>query len=143
MNDAIDINDLRHIQERFGEVVGWLPGAVTKETGKINPQATMTMLANGKLATVFHVKPVYYETPTGAWRPLSEVTTHHGNKKIILNENWWQIHPRYLNWLDKRCKLIGGELLIPSLISAIPTPYTGVVRSIHESFIPLLIGRLT
>ncbi len=143
MENQIDINDLQHIQERFGEVVGWLPGAVTKETGKINPQATMAMLANGKWATVFHVKPVYYETPAGAWRPLSEVTTLHGNKKIILNENWWQIHPRYLSWLDKRCKLIGGELLIPSFISAIPTPYSGIVRSIHESFIPLHVGLTT
>lgn len=143
MNSAIDTNDLQYIQERFGEVVGWLPGAVTKANGKINPQATMAMLADGHWCTVFHVKPVYYETYTGAWRPLSEVTTHHGNKKITLNENWWQIHPRYLNWLDKRCKLIGGELLIPSFINTIPTPYAGVVRSIHESFIPLHIGLTT
>jgi hypothetical protein len=57
-----------------------------------------------------------------------------------MNENWWKVHPRYLAWLDKRCQLIGGELLIPSTLKSYPTPYAGVIRSLHESLVPVKIG---
>jgi hypothetical protein len=143
MRDQIDLNDKKFIEERYGKTVGWIPGAVNQKTGKINPQVTMAVLESGQRVSVFHVKPVYYETPAGHWRPLSEVTARHGNKRIELTKDWWRVHPRYLNWLDKRCKIIGGELLIQSFISAIPTPYTGLMRSIHESFVPVKIGLTT
>lgn len=143
MTHQIDTNDLQFIEKRHGKFTRWVPGAVDLKTGKINPQVTMLQREDGKFVSVFHVKPIYYETATGHWRPLSEVTLHHGNHSIILNENWWQVHPRYLNWLDKRCKLIGGQLLIPSSLKSYPTPYTGVVRSIHESLVPLKMGLTT
>jgi hypothetical protein len=143
MNHQIDTNDLEFAEKRYGKLIGWIPGAQDTKTGKINPQVTKAVREDGKFVSVFHVKPVYYETATGHWRPLSEVTLHHGNHKIILNENWWKIHPRYLNWLDKRCKLIGGELLIPSTLKSYPTPYTGIVRSLHESLVPLKVGLTT
>ena len=142
MTHQIDINDLEFAEKRYGKLIGWVPGAID-EKGKINPQVTKGVREDGKFVSVFHVKPVYYETPTGHWRPLSEVTLHHGNHKIVMNENWWKVHPRYLNWLDKRCKLIGGELLIPSSIRSYPTPYTGIVRSLHESLVPLKMGLTT
>ena len=137
----IDTTDLQFLQERYGEIKGWVPGAVKK--GKVNPQVTMAHLGGNTFVSVFHVKPVYYETPTGHWRPLSEVTAYHGNHSIVLNENWWKVHPRYLNWLDKRCKLINGQLLITSPVKSYPTPYAGVVRSLHESLVPLKIGLTT
>lgn len=143
MSHAIDKNDLAFVEERYGKVKGWIPGAVDEKTGKINPQVTMTLLENGKYVSVFHVKPVYYETSVGKWRPLSEVTVHHGNHKIEFTSDWWKVHPRYMAWLDKRMKLIGGQLLIPSTISAIPTPYNGVLRSLHESLMPFKIGLTT
>lgn len=139
----IDLNDKQFIEERHGKITGWIPGAIDNKTGKINPQTTKAYMGNGCFVSVFHVKPVYYETAAGHWRPLSEITTHHGNHKIILNENWWKVHPRYLAWLDKRCKLIGGELLIPSTFKSYPTPYEGIVRSIHESLVPVKAGLTT
>ena len=134
----IDLNDKQFVEERYGKIKGWVPGAIKK--GKVNPQVTMAIREDGTFVSVFHVKPVYYETPAGEWRPLSEVTVHHGNRSIILNENWWNVHPRYLAWLDKRCKLIGGQLLIPSTFKSYPTPYAGVIRSLHESLVPVKIG---
>lgn len=139
MMHQIDTNDLEFLEKRHGKFTSWIPDTRGKK-GEIHPNVTTCVRDDGKLVSVFHVKPVYYETPTGHWRPLSEVTLYHGNHQIILNENWWQIHPRYLNWLDKRCKLIGGQLLIPSSLKSYPTPYTGVVRSIHESLVPLKMG---
>jgi hypothetical protein len=143
MTHQIDTNDLEYAERLHGKLVGWIPGAINQETGKINPHVTQGVREDGKFVSVFHIKPVYYETSTGHWRPLSEVTLHHGNHSIILNENWWKVHPRYLNWLDKRCKLIGGQLLMLSSFKSYPTPYTGIVRSIHESFIPLKLGLTT
>lgn len=141
MNHKIDTNDVEYIEKRYGKVLGWVPGAIKR--GKINPQVTQAYLGENVFASVFHVKPVYYETYTGTWRPLSEVTVHHGNHSIVLNGDWWKIHPRYLNWLDKRCRVLGGELLIPSLLKTYPTPYAGLVRELHQSLIPPKIGLTT
>jgi hypothetical protein len=68
----IDLRDKQFIEERHGKIIGWVPGAIEK--GKINPQVTMAVREDGKFVSVFHVKPVYYETSTGHWRPLKEVT---------------------------------------------------------------------
>lgn len=142
MNHQIDINDREFLEERYGKLTTWVPGAVDQKTGKINPQVTQVHLGGNTFASLFHVKPVYYETYTGHWRPLSEVTVHHGNHKIEFNNDWWKVHPRYMAWLDKRMQLINGQLLIPSLYS-IPTPYAGVLRSLHESFVPVKMGLTT
>ena len=79
--------------------------------GKINPHVTRLFLADGRVSDVFHVKPVYYETRDGFWRPLSEITAHHGNRSIVLKpEAMYKSSLRYLRWLMKRQSLIGGLL---------------------------------
>jgi hypothetical protein len=60
---------------------------------------------------VFHVKPIYYEALDGSWRPMAEVCTHHGNRRIVLAPHaWGMIHPRFLQWLMKRQRLLGSAL---------------------------------
>lgn len=113
-NNKIDTNDLEYAQERGINPKGWIP-CPRGEGGKINPQVTQMYLGDNTFYTVFHVKPVYYETLDGSWRPLSEVASHVGNHKVVM-EDWHKVHPRYINWLNKRMKLIGGELLLPTMI---------------------------
>jgi hypothetical protein len=85
--------------------------------GKINPQVTQFYLGGTSYISVTHVKPVYYETIVGEWRPLSEVTSHHGNHRVVFTLNGFrQVHPRYIDWLVKRAKLIGGEVLVDSFV---------------------------
>lgn len=108
-----DDNDIAYITERHGEPVAGLP--CPKKNGKINPQATMFQLADGKLATVFHVKPIYYETHNGDWRPMSEIANGFGNKWIDLKPDWAEkCTMRYLTWLLKRMELVRGQLNIPT-----------------------------
>ena len=81
------------------------------ETGRINPQVTRFALRDGRFADVVHVKPVYYQHANGAWRPLSEVCSHHGNRDIAIRPDrvsW--VHPRFLLWLMRRQRLLGSEL---------------------------------
>ncbi len=143
MNHQIDINDREFLEKKYGKLTTWVPGAIDQKTGKINPQVTQVYLGGTTFASLFHVKPVYYETYTGHWRPLSEVTVHHGNHKIEFNSDWWKVHPRYMAWLEKRMQLIGGKLLIPSLFQDVPSPYTGVLRELHKSLVPVKIGLTT
>lgn len=111
----IDRNDLAYAEERFPDLVGWIPG-IRNDNGKINPHLTRLAKADGSFVSVFHVKPVYYETLAGYWRPLSEISSYYGNRNIII-DNWSNVHPRYLTWLEKRCKLLGGKLSLKSPIS--------------------------
>lgn len=111
----LDINDFIHIKKLGYKPVGWIPGAIEQKTGKINPHITMFALPNGRAVSVFHVKPIYYETRDGFWRPLVEVTSHHGNKRITIDYNKLNfIHPNFLSWLIKRQKLINGVLEVTS-----------------------------
>jgi len=58
------------------------------------------------------VKPVYYETREGLWRPLSEIVAHHGNRNIVLKpEAMSRASLRYIQWLAKRQSMIEGGLL--------------------------------
>lgn len=141
MSDKIEIADLEFVENRGYKVKGWVPCPRSKD-GAINPQVTQMCLGDNQYVSVFHVKPVYYEDIAGNWRPLSEVTVHHGNHKIEFNSDWWKVHPRYLNWLEKRMKLINGQLLIPSL-KAVPTPYGGFVKMMHQSLLPPKVGLTT
>lgn len=140
---APDKNDITYIEERYGKIAGWIPGAIDQKTGKINPQVTQAYLGGNTFASVFHVKPIYYETYAGEWRPLSEVTVWHGNHKIEFNKDWWKVHPRYMAWLEKRMQLINGQLLIPSLFQDVVSPYSGVIRELHQSLVPLKLGLTT
>lgn len=108
--DRADPNDLAHAARLGLAVVAVLPCPLD-EAGRINPQVTRLALADGRWADVTHVKPVYYETPEGFWRPLSEVCSHHGNRQIAIRPDrvaW--VHPRFLLWLMKRQRLLGTEL---------------------------------
>ncbi len=110
-NNKLDPNDVAFIQERH-EVVAGIPAPWSK--GRPHFHVSRFVLSDGRTTDVFHSKPVYYEHRDGSMRPLAEVTSHHGNKKIVLNDKWADMHPRYLNWLIERQRLIGGTLNIPS-----------------------------
>jgi len=106
----VDPNDLAHALRLGLDPVAWAP-CPRSEDGAINPQVTRFALVDGRWADVTHVKLVYYETPEGSWRPLSEVCSHHGNRQIAIRPDrvsW--VHPRYLLWLMKRQRLLGNEL---------------------------------
>ena len=108
----IDDNDLAHALRLGLDPVAWAP-CPRSEDGAINPQVTRFALADGQWADVVHVKPVYYETPAGDWRPLSEVCSHHGNRQIAIRPDrlsW--VSPAFLRWLIARQRLIGSELAL-------------------------------
>jgi len=107
----VDDNDLAHAARLGLDVVAALPCPLD-EAGRINPQVTRLALADGRWADVTHVKPVYYETPEGSWRPLSEVCSHHGNRRIAIRPDRVScVHPRFLLWLMRRQRLLGSELV--------------------------------
>lgn len=124
----IDNNDLQYAKER-ADVIGWVPD-VRGEDGKINPHMTRFVTADNMFMDVFHVKPIYYETIGGEWRPMGEICEHHGNRKIVLNENWRLAHPRFIDWLSKRQKLFGGELLLPTPFGEILSSYQNIARPV-------------
>jgi len=107
----IDDSDLAHAARLGLDVVAALPCPLD-EAGRINPQVTRLALTNGQWADVVHVKPVYYQHASGAWRPLSEVCEHHGNRRISIRPDrvsW--VHPAFLVWLMRRQRLLGSELV--------------------------------
>lgn len=118
----IDLNDLLYITERRGNPLISYPAPISMYKGeaKINSHVSRFQYLNEKgeteIVDVFHVKPIYYQTVDGFWRPLSEVTSYHGNKRIDLKEGWDQMMDlRFLAWLVKRCELIGGRVSIPMM----------------------------
>ena len=111
MSSQIDKNDLAKLSKH--DVVAWEPGVIARN--RIHPNVTRCLRRDGNWVSIFHVKPVYYETHEGYWRPLSEITTHHGNRFIVLKPDWdKKMSIRYLNWLMKRCQLVKGQLSIES-----------------------------
>lgn len=114
--------DIEFLKKRFGELDLVLPCPTGGNAG-INPHVTRVLTKDGRKVSLFHVKPIYYRHINGQWRPMSEVTVHHGNRRIYLNERWTDIEPAFLNWLIKRQALLGrGELLIPSPIKLHDSP---------------------
>lgn len=109
--DLLDSNDVVFAQTQTTiPIVGGYP-CPRGADHTIHPHVSRFLLADGQLMDVFHVKPIYYETPEGYWRPLSEVCSHHGNRQIAIRPDrvsW--IHPRFLLWLMKRQRLLGSEL---------------------------------
>lgn len=108
---ALDRNDIFFASARTpSPIIGAQP-APRGRCGRINPHVTRCFLRDGRVSDVFHVKPVYYETREGFWRPLSEITAHHGNRSIVLKpEAMHRCSLRFLQWLMKRQALIGGLL---------------------------------
>lgn len=112
LNHKVEPNDLKYAQERGFDVKGWQP-CPRGEGGKINPQVTKFKLADGKLLSIFHIKPVYYETIDNTWRPLEEVCSYHGNRTIILTPLAMRLmSPRFMRWLQVRQSQLGSDLLI-------------------------------
>ena len=128
MINKVDINDLLYVKERGHKPVEWIAGAIDSETGKINPHVSKFSLGNDRYISVFHVKPIYYETYDGAWRPMSEICSHHGNRHIELNTEWRLAHPRFIDWLTKRQAIFGQKLLLPTPFGFIPSKYQDTVR---------------
>jgi hypothetical protein len=116
-----DQNDINHMEDMYGAIDMVLPCPV--KNGDIHPNTTRFLTKDGQVHSMVHVKPVYYKHVNGQWRPLSEVTVHHGNTKIHLNERWTDIHPAFLNWLIQRQEQFPkGELLIPSPVRLHDSP---------------------
>lgn len=115
MKHQVYLPDVVFAEERYGKTLGWCPG-VRSEDGHINPHLTQLIDEQGRFISVFHVKPVYYETIYETWRPMDEVALHYGNKHIVLDYKKLDlIHPRYLQWLIRRQELfVDGRLSISS-----------------------------
>lgn len=106
----IDANDLAHILRQGLQPVAAQP-CPGGGNGVINPQVTRFLLRDGQLHDLAHVKPVYYQAVDGSWRPLAEICAHHGNRRIVLAPHaWGRIHPRFLQWLMARQRLLGSAL---------------------------------
>lgn len=114
MVNLADKNDIAHVTRLHGKPVAARPCPIGNG-GKINPHAT-TFYYLGKAVTVFHIKPIYYQHRTGAWRPMYEVMNHYGNHVYeIRYEKLNDIHPNFLQWLIKRQKLLNnGEVRVTS-----------------------------
>jgi hypothetical protein len=106
-----DANDLAFIREATSRrIVREIP-APRGGNAVINPHVSRFVFDDGGCADLFHVKPVYYETKRGNWRPLSEISVHHGNKKIILMPSSVErMSWRFMFWLMKRQRLLGSAL---------------------------------
>lgn len=144
MENQIDINDYAYAFERYGSLSEPTPCPVDEKTGKINPHVSRFKLENGKTVSVFHVKPVYYETVGGAWRPLYEVTVHYGNKNVVFDYSKLnQVHPRFIEWLSKRCNLLGGSVTVTSPFTEKVFEYGTLVSSVHRMVSTPRIGLTT
>ena len=110
-NGKINENDLARVK-KWGQPIAALP--CPTKNGKIYPQTSRFLLKGGRSAEIIHIKPIYYETLDGRWRPMEEITNGFGNRWAILNESWEKIHPRFLRWWMKRMELMNGRgLLFP------------------------------
>lgn len=152
VNNQIDLNDLQYVEERFGLAVSSHPCPQDKLTGKINPQvSTFKLLGEKREQTVslFHVKPVYYEHAKSSdaemvFRPMYEVCEHYGNHLVIFKyEELLNVHPRFLEWLKKRMKLINGQILVTSPFSSVPSPWSFVHETVHASIVRPTVGLTT
>ena len=126
--NQIDTNDLDFIKAKGYNPIGWIPSAFDEVTGKINPHVTKMCLGGNNFISIFHSKPVYYETRSGNWRPLGEITKKHGNACIELNATWREAHPRFIEWLIQRQRLFGAELLLPTPFGSISSKYQDLAR---------------
>lgn len=133
MQSAFDKYDIQYVTERWGAPIAGVPCPIMKETGKINPHATIFKFKNGDFRTVFHIKPIYYETVQHTWRPMYEVCSHYGNKRVVFKyESLFKVHPRFLSWLEKRMELIGGQILVTSPLGLESRQLSNLEINLHE-----------
>lgn len=109
----VDKPTLEYAKKLHPDIIGWV-GPLHAKDGAPYFNTTQFVTANGTYVSVFSVKPVYYEAIGGYWRPLSEITSYHGNKRIELNDKWRLATPRFIDWLSKRQAIFGGQLLLPT-----------------------------
>lgn len=131
--NQIDYHDLFYVMERYGRILDSIPAPLSvskrhKGQLEINPHQSLFLLENGRVMSVFHVKPIYYLHQDGGWRPMREVASKRGNRLLVLKDDWAdKMDIRYLRWLLKRSEIINGQILIPS-------PYTKLTKlSLGES----------
>jgi hypothetical protein len=100
--------------------------------GKINPQATLFTLADGRVTGVFDVGPKYYLDKRMKARPLTEIAHHAGNKRIVLDAGkaFERAHRAFLLWLANRQRLLGVALEYRYNHAGLIMPYAGV--PLHE-----------
>lgn len=107
---VIDQGDLEHVRRLGLNPV--LAEPAPYKGNKINPHVTRFHNKDGSVTDVFHIKPVYYEAKDHLWRPMSEVASHHGNRKLVLKPSWASyMSLRYFQWLTKRQRLFPGKQL--------------------------------
>lgn len=109
----VDLPTLAYAKERFPDIIAWNP-LLHGENGRPFFNTSQFMRRDGTYVSVFSIKPVYYEALGGFWRPISEITEYHGNRKMVLNKNWRMATPRFIDWLTKRQALFGEQLLLPT-----------------------------
>lgn len=123
----VDKPTLNLVSKQHPNVIGWFPLLHAKD-GTPHFNTTRFALSTGEHVSVFAVKPIYYEALGGFWRPLSEICEHHGNRKILLNDKWRMATPRFIDWLAKRQKILGSELLLPTPFGDFTSKYHDLVR---------------
>jgi len=108
-----DINILDYAYRlRKEDPIAVLPCPI--KNGRIHPGTTRIFYKNGQMDDVMDMKPIYYETLEGAWRPMNEVTYGFGNHWLNLKEDWdTKMSLRYLQWLLRRMEIIGGSVSFP------------------------------
>ena len=122
INGKADQNDIDKVlmHNKLEDIVAVQP-CPRGDENKINPHVTKFMLKNGQNVSIFHVKPIYYETKDGAWRPMEEVTLGFGNTWIDFKGDWAdKMHVRYMSWLQKRMDLLHKP---KGINIAVKTPY--------------------
>lgn len=110
--NQIDINDVLFYRKQGGDFVAAAPAPIGGK-GLVNPHVTRFLNRDGSITDIFHIKPVYYETHEGTWRPMSEVTTVHGNHRIALKPDYGdRMSLRFFLWLMRRQALLKHEVAI-------------------------------
>jgi hypothetical protein len=124
----IDPNDIQHVKRLGFSPVKALACPIDTRSGKINPHITSFLTDDNQIVHVVHVKPIYYETRNGQWRPIGEILSYHGNQTTTLNGNWWKAHPRFIDWLVKRQRLFGRELVFPTPLGNIGAEFASLLN---------------
>tara|TARA_R100001086_G_C11848145_1_gene260672 strand:+ start:13011 stop:14504 length:1494 start_codon:yes stop_codon:yes gene_type:complete len=144
MKSITDINDIEYVKARKGQFRSSTPCPIG-EAGKINPHASQFDYGSHKV-TVFHIKPVYYEHASSSdenlvFRPMYEVCEHYGNHTVVFKyEKLKDVHPRFIEWLQKRMNLINGRILVTSPLSGNPVVFGSALQYAHSSLVRPRIG---
>src|SRR3990167_1612166 len=109
--------DKRHLYRLLAKkgskavVVDEIPAPFAKNRFHFN--CSRFLLSDGSVADIFHSRPVYYHTKNLSAKPLEEICSHYGNRKIILKDDPFSldISIDYLIWLAKR------QILLRSVLS--------------------------